>query len=159
MQFEAAFAPLARTLLACAFALGLLAAMPPARAGEPVPDIGIGLEEIPGGIVVATTKTDRNGNYTFRNVRPGNYKVVITSRAIGQPAGGARSAENHNSSRSNRGQTIMPPGGGKAQTRLDITLLPQVNPGRDPGTTIVVGPDHSGIVTGTIQGEGLPRAR
>jgi hypothetical protein len=144
--------------LACAFALGLCAAASPVRAGEPVPDVDIILDEIPGGIV-ATTKTDRNGNYAFARVRPGNYRIVVSSPAIGQAGGGgARSAENHNSSRSNRSQYAAP-GGGKEATRLDITLLPQVKPGRDPGTTIAIGPNHSGIITGTVQGEGLPRAR
>lgn len=50
-------------------------------AGEPpIPLVTVALLDTSGN-VVATTTTDANGNYTFPDVPPGNYTVVVTDTA------------------------------------------------------------------------------
>lgn len=64
--------------------------------GDPVPGIDVSLEQIPGGIIV-NTKTDEFGNYSFENVKVGNYKIhfgkiidksteTVQARVIGHEA-------------------------------------------------------------------------
>lgn len=45
-------------------------------AGDPVPGIDISIEQIPGGIKAHTT-SDQSGNYSFANVDPGTYRLLV----------------------------------------------------------------------------------
>lgn len=46
------------------------------RAGDPIPGIDVALEQVPGGII-ATDKTDENGEYSFNNVPEGQYTIYV----------------------------------------------------------------------------------
>lgn len=47
-------------------------------AGDPVPGINISLEQIPGGIIKASTETDVNGYYTVDKIPDGStYGVIV----------------------------------------------------------------------------------
>lgn len=47
--------------------------------GEPIPGTDVGLEGDPNGIVIATTKSDADGRFEFKNVKAGKYRLVIQS--------------------------------------------------------------------------------
>jgi hypothetical protein len=42
--------------------------------GDPIPGVDVSLEQIPGGIK-DVTQTDVNGNYSFKNLSAGEYKI------------------------------------------------------------------------------------
>lgn len=46
------------------------------KAGEPIPGIDVSLEQVPGGTTAQTT-TDEDGLYTFDNIPPGEYEIII----------------------------------------------------------------------------------
>jgi hypothetical protein len=133
--------------LAMALLLGISAA--PALAGDPVPGIDVSLEQIPGG-VTRTTKTDSTGRYVFDRLPPGTY--VLRLGPLNRPAPGAKAAENHNSSRSNPSRPLK----GTEQYTVDIAVSSQVLPGKDPGTSINIGPQGSGRISGVaVKEEGV----
>jgi protocatechuate 3,4-dioxygenase beta subunit len=47
-----------------------------AGPGDPIPGVGVGLDHDPGGNL-ATTQTDAKGNYEFKGLAPGKYKLKI----------------------------------------------------------------------------------
>lgn len=51
----------------------------PAKVGDPIAGIPIGLEGDPGSIVVATAKTDAEGKFEFKNLKAGNYRLIDQS--------------------------------------------------------------------------------
>lgn len=50
-----------------------------ATVGSPLQGIPVGLEGDPGSIIVATTKTDAEGKFEFKNLKAGNYRLVDQS--------------------------------------------------------------------------------
>jgi hypothetical protein len=48
-----------------------------AKAGDTINGVPIGLEGDPGSVVISQTKTNSEGVATFRNVKPGKYRLVI----------------------------------------------------------------------------------
>jgi SdrD B-like domain len=44
--------------------------------GDPIPGVDVALEQIPGGIR-GVTQTDVNGNYSFKNLSAGMYKITF----------------------------------------------------------------------------------
>ncbi|MBI2832567.1 MAG: carboxypeptidase regulatory-like domain-containing protein [Chloroflexi bacterium] len=55
---------------------------PPPMEGDPVPGVDISLEQIPGGIVQATT-SDGGGQFTFNNVAAGAYVITVKNKPGG----------------------------------------------------------------------------
>ena len=53
------------------------------RASEPIPGVDVSLEEEPDSKIVATTKTDENGNYLFTGIELGNYKIYVDIPGLG----------------------------------------------------------------------------
>jgi hypothetical protein len=70
---------LIRVALACAV---LASAGTVAIAGGVIPSVPVGLEGDPGSIVVAKGTTDANGNVAFRDLKPGNYVIVIRGKSL-----------------------------------------------------------------------------
>ena len=62
---------------ACVTALMLLASAAYAGPGDPIPNVGVGLDHDPGGNLVAQVKTDGKGNATFGKLAPGRYVVFV----------------------------------------------------------------------------------
>jgi len=95
--------------------------------GDPIPGVDVSLEQIPGG-VKGVTQTDANGNYNFKDLKAGIYKIHIGSKKfkntralkkvnlinnrinrknkVGFPGGIIIYAEDFNSSRSNLSQIV-----------------------------------------------------
>ncbi|MDP1751176.1 MAG: SpaA isopeptide-forming pilin-related protein [Reyranella sp.] len=48
---------------------------------KPIADTEVGLEHDPSNEMVAKGTTDREGNVTFSNLKPGRYRVVLTDRS------------------------------------------------------------------------------
>ena len=36
--------------------------------GDPIPGVDVSIEQSPGGIIIATTRTDNNGKFAFKNI-------------------------------------------------------------------------------------------
>ena len=36
--------------------------------GDPIPGVDVSIEQSPGGIIIATTRTDGNGKFVFKNI-------------------------------------------------------------------------------------------
>ena len=53
------------------------------RTSEPLPGIDVSLEEEPDSKIIATTKTDENGNYLFTNIELGKYKIYVDIPGLG----------------------------------------------------------------------------
>jgi hypothetical protein len=70
---------LVRAALACAV---LALASATAIAGGVIPSVPVGLEGDPGSIIIAKGTTDANGNVTFRDLKPGNYVIVIRGKSL-----------------------------------------------------------------------------
>lgn len=70
----------AAVIIACAATLAWTTAPAYAGPGDPIPGVGVGLEGDPEGVAVAKGVTDREGNVTFNNLKPGRYRVVLTDR-------------------------------------------------------------------------------
>jgi len=47
--------------------------------GDPIPGVDVSLEQIPGG-VKGITQTNANGNYNFKNLAAGVYKIYFGSK-------------------------------------------------------------------------------
>lgn len=145
----------ARNILAGLAVAAAVLAAGPVRAGEPVPEIGISLDEITFGRARNAT-TGRDGRFVFTNLRPGTYRLRITTTlgADGKPRT-SRSQTNYNSSHQN--VKLLAPG----RYQADIVLLPQLRPGADPGMQIVIPPGPSGSITGKVEFErgGTPARR
>lgn len=58
------------------FCSGLIQLGTGKTAGDPIPGIDISLEQVPGGIKAHTT-SDQTGNYSFANVEPGTYRLLV----------------------------------------------------------------------------------
>ena len=50
-------------------------------AAKPVAGTEVGLEHDPSNEMVAKGTTDREGNVTFSNLKPGRYRVVLTDKS------------------------------------------------------------------------------
>ena len=50
-------------------------------AAKPVAGTEVGLEHDPSNEMVAKGTTDRDGNVTFSNLKPGHYRVVLTDKS------------------------------------------------------------------------------
>ncbi len=55
----------------------LFLARPDLYAGEPIGGVNISIEQIPGG-VVSKTKTNRKGEFSFKNLPDGNYILTVS---------------------------------------------------------------------------------
>lgn len=51
-------------------------------AANPIPGIDIIVQKNPGGIVVARTRTDRDGHFSLGRLDPGSYVVSLDSRSL-----------------------------------------------------------------------------
>jgi hypothetical protein len=70
------------TIVVGAFLAAGLIALPLfafAKQVGPIPGVPIGLEEEPGGVVIAQTRTNSAGVAVFRNVKPGKYQLIISA--------------------------------------------------------------------------------
>ena len=67
-------------LVVSAFLAAVLIASPVfAKAGDPIPRIAVGIEHDPGSVVVSQTKTNSAGVAVFQNVKPGKYRLTVSS--------------------------------------------------------------------------------
>lgn len=73
---------LRRVLLLLCGGLFLLATS--AFAGEPIPGVDVELGKNPGGLAVATGKTNREGMFMFSDVAVGSYRVSVDAGAKGR---------------------------------------------------------------------------
>jgi hypothetical protein len=96
------------------------------------------------GVIIATTITDTNGNYTFTNVTPGNYNVVIPT----PPGGTSATTATTVPVTATAGTTTTAPsvGFGPANGTATITGTVFTDPNRD-GTK---GPTEGGVPVGTV---------
>jgi hypothetical protein len=66
--------------------------------GDPIPGVDVSIEQSPGGIIIATRKTNSLGIAKFCDLEPGKYVVKTT---LTPPSN--RSSNNYNNSKSNTG--------------------------------------------------------
>ena len=67
-------------LVVSAFLAAVLIASPVfAKAGDPISGTSVGLDHDPGGVVVSQTKTNSAGVAVFQNVKPGKYRLTVSS--------------------------------------------------------------------------------
>ena len=79
--------------------LTVLALASPVVAGEPLRNAGVTAEPYEGGAVVATARTDANGEVRLGPVAPGAYKIRLKPPAVrgNDPHTGVRSGQVYDS--------------------------------------------------------------
>ena len=70
-----------RTICGAMAALALSTAAALAAPGDPINGVPIGLEHDPGGIIAHGATNDK-GEFTFANVKPGKYVIVIDGKGL-----------------------------------------------------------------------------
>jgi protocatechuate 3,4-dioxygenase beta subunit len=129
----------------------------PAEGGVPA-GTTVNLVNPATGAIVATTTTDANGNYTFPNVPPGNYNVVVPT----PPAGTSATTATTVPVTATAGNTTTAPniGFGPATGTASITGTVFSDPNRDgtkgpaeggvpPGTTVLLVDPVTGVTVAT----------
>ena len=78
--------------------------------GDPVPGVDVSIEQIPGGIVIASTRTNNSGEFFLRSIRTGKIQLVLR-RIEAIPLRGAhlklRKNHNYNTGRSNSAGIVI----------------------------------------------------
>ncbi len=115
----------------------------PTEGGVPAGTV-VNLVNPTTGAIVATTTTDANGNYTFTNVAPGSYNVVVPT----PPGGTSATTLTTVPVTASTGTTTTAPniGFGPATGTATITGVVFTDPNRD-GTK---GPTEGGVPAGTV---------
>ncbi|MBK9316570.1 MAG: carboxypeptidase regulatory-like domain-containing protein [Acidobacteria bacterium] len=68
----------------------------PAKAGQGIPGINVGLKKKPPGIIIQRIRTNEKGGFSFGVLPAGSYAVVIEEHPLE-----VMKSKNHNSSKSN----------------------------------------------------------
>jgi len=71
-----------RTTWVAIAALVLSTAAVIAGVGDPIQGVAVGLEGDPRSIVIAHGATNDKGEFTFANVKPGKYMIVLDSKGL-----------------------------------------------------------------------------
>lgn len=114
------------------------------QAGDPIVGIDVSLEQVSGGKNLIV-KTDKNGNFEFKNLLSGTYILRVA------PLKSSLSRQkNWNSSKSNT-STIQKMGTEKHT--VNIVVSDKLIQGEDPGININIGNKFIGSISGQITKE------